>query len=156
VTRGTPEMLAARQHERLNELVRFAPANPRFYAERYHGLPETITDVNQLPAVTEVELMEHFDDVVTDPAIRKADVLKYIADLGNIGKPYLGKYMLWTTSGTTVTPDIFVEDKNWEAVITAINVLRMGGEWYNMDVIRGMMKAVSRQPKVDLLFMGMY
>lgn len=140
ITRGTPEMLAARQHERLNELVKFARANSRFYAEKYRGLPDDITDVRLLPPVTKVELMEHFDDVVTDPSMRKADVMKYISDLGNIGKPFMGKYMVWTTSGTTGTPGIFLEDKNWDAVITAVNVLRMGGEWYTMDVIRGMMK----------------
>lgn len=141
VTRGTPEMIATRQQQRLNELVSFARAHSRFYAEKYRRLPDVITDVKQLPPVTKVELMEHFDDVITDPAVNKADVLKHIADLGNIGKPYLGKYMVWTTSGTTGTPGIFIEDKNWDAVITAVNVLRMGGEWYNWDVIRGMMKA---------------
>ena len=140
VTRGTPEMLAARQKERLNELVKFARTNSKFYAEKYGGLPETVYDVSQLPPVTKVELMEHFDDVVTDPSVRKADVMNYISDMGNIGKPFMGKYMVWTTSGTTGTPGIFLEDKNWDAVITAVNVLRMGGEWYNMDVIRGMMK----------------
>jgi phenylacetate-coenzyme A ligase PaaK-like adenylate-forming protein len=141
VTRGTPEMLAARQKERLNELVNFARTNSRFYAEKYRGLPQTITDASLLPPVTKVELMERFDDVVADPSVRKADVLKHIADLGNLGKPFMGKYMVWTTSGTTGTPGIFLEDKNWDAVISAVNVLRMGGEWYNMDVIRGMMKA---------------
>lgn len=141
VTRGTPEMIAQRQQTRLNELVTFARAKSRFYAEKYRGLPETVSDVRQLPPVTKVELMERFDDVVTDPSICKADVTKHIADLGNIGKPYLGKYMVWTTSGTTGTPGIFLEDKNWDAVITAVNVLRMGGEWYTRDVIRGMMKA---------------
>ena len=141
VTRGTPEMLAARQKERLNELVKFARTNSKFYAEKYGGLPETVYDVSQLPPVTKVELMEHFDDVVTDSSVRKADVMNYISDMGNIGKPFMGKYMVWTTSGTTGTPGIFLEDKNWDAVITAVNVLRMGGEWYNMDVIRGMMKA---------------
>jgi phenylacetate-CoA ligase len=141
VTRGTPEMLAARQHERLNELVTFARANSRFYAEKYLGLPENITDVRLLPPVTKVELMEHFDDVVTDPSVCKEDVCNHISDLGNIGKPFMGKYMVWTTSGTTGTPGIFLEDKNWDAVITAVNVLRMGGEWYTMDIIRGMMKA---------------
>ena len=134
-------MIVARQQKRLNELVTFARANSRFYAEKYRGLPENITDARQLPPVTKVELMEHFDDVVTDPFIRKVHVSQYIADMGNIGKPYLGKYMIWTTSGTTGTPGIFLEDKNWDAVITAVNVLRMGGEWYTLDVIRGMMKA---------------
>ncbi len=141
VTRGTLEMIVARQQKRLNELVTFARANSRFYAEKYRGLPETITDVRLLPPVTKVELMEHFDDVVTDPFVHKEDVCKYISDLDNIGKPFMGKYMVWTTSGTTGTPGTFLEDKNWDAVITAVNVLRMGGEWYTMDVIRGMLKA---------------
>ena len=133
-------MLAARQHEKLNELIAFARANSRFYAEKYRSLPDDINDVCLLPLVTKVELMEHFDNVVTDTSVRKADVMKYISDLGNIGKPFMGKYMVWTTSGTTGTPGIFLEDKNWDAVITAVNVLRMGGEWYTMDVICGMMK----------------
>jgi phenylacetate-coenzyme A ligase PaaK-like adenylate-forming protein len=127
--------------ERLNELVTFARAHSRFYAEKYRSLPDTISDVRQLPPVTKVELMEHLDEVITDPAVRKADVQKHIADLGNLGKPFLGKYMVWTTSGTTGTPGIFLEDKNWDTVITAVNVLRIGGEWYNWDVIKGMMKA---------------
>jgi len=91
-------MILARQQKRLNELVMFARANSRFYAGKYRSLPEIITDVRQLPPVTKVELMEHFDDVVTDPSVRKEDVCKYISDLGNIGKPFIGKYMVWTTS----------------------------------------------------------
>lgn len=141
ITRGAPELLAARQSERLNELVAFARAHSPFYAEKYRGLSETITDVRQLPPVTKPELMEHFDEVITDPAVRKADVQKHVADLGNLGKPFLGKYMAWTTSGTTGAPGIFLEDKNWDTVISAVNVLRIGGEWYNWDVIKGMMKA---------------
>lgn len=148
VTRGTPEMIAARQQERLNDLVSFARQNSRFYAEKYRGLPERITDVRQLPPVTKPELMEHFDDVVTDPAVRKADVSKYVADLGNLGKPYLGKYMVWTTSGTTGVPGIFLEDKNWDAVITSVNVLRIGAEWYTGDVIRNMLKQGGKSASV--------
>jgi hypothetical protein len=72
LTCGKPEMLAARQRERLNEVVAFARANSRFYAEKYRGLPEIITDVRQLPPVTKLELMEHFDDVITDPAAKRA------------------------------------------------------------------------------------
>lgn len=148
VTRGTPEMIAVRQAQRLNELVEFARRNSRFYAEKYRGLPDRISDVRQLPVVTKIELMEHFDKVVTDPAVRKAEVSQYIASLDNLGKPYLGKYMVWTTSGTTGTPGIFLEDKNWDAVIGAVNVLRMGGEWYTRDVIRGMLKQGGRSASV--------
>lgn len=148
VTRGEPEMIAARKQKRLNELVAFARKNSRFYAEKYRGMPEIITDVRQLPPVTKIELMEHFDDVVTDPSVHKEDVGHHVADLNNIGKPFLGKYMVWTTSGTTGTPGIFLEDKNWDAVISAVNVLRMGGEWYSRDVIRGLMKLGGRSASV--------
>lgn len=148
ITRGAPELLAARQQERLNDLVAFARKHSRFYAEKYRGLPEVITDVRKLPPVTKVELMEHFDRVVTDSSIRKVDVSQYVAKLENLGKPYLGKYMVWTTSGTTGTPGIFLEDKNWDAVIGAVNVLRMGGEWYTGDVIRGMMKMGGKSASV--------
>ncbi len=135
LTRGAPELLAVRQRERLNDLVSFARIHSRFYAEKYRGLPETINDVRQLPPVTKPELMEHFDEVVTDPALHKAGVQEHLAGLENLGKPYLGKYMVWTTSGTTGAPGIFLEDKNWDAVIMTVNVLRIGGEWYNRDVI---------------------
>lgn len=141
LTHGAPELLAKRQMERLNELVTFARANSRFYAEKYRGLPETLSDVRQLPPVTKLELMNHFDEVVTDPAVRKAGVQAHLDNLGNLGRPYLDKYMVWTTSGTTGTPGIFLEDKNWDTVITAVNVLRIGSEWYNWEVIQGLLKA---------------
>ena len=141
VTRGNPALLASLQLERLNSLVTFARAKSPFYAEKYSGLPEIIRDVREIPSVTKQELMEHFDQVVTDPAVCEKDVRKYVSDLANIGKPFLGKYMVWTTSGTTGTPGIFLEDKNWDAVITTVNVLRIGGEWYTWDVIKGMLKA---------------
>jgi phenylacetate-CoA ligase len=140
ITRGSPDLLAAVQMQRLNELVAFARRSSRFYANKYRGLPDTITDVRQLPPVTKPELMQHFDEVVTDPAVRKSGVLEHVADLKNLGKPFLGKYMVWTTSGTTGTPGIFLEDKNWDAVISAVNVLRIGGEWYTRDVIANMLK----------------
>lgn len=148
MTRGTPEMLSVRQKERLNDLVAFARRNSRFYAEKYRALPDVITDVRQLPPVTKPELIERFDEVVTDPAIRKADISRYITSLDTIGKPYLGKYMVWTTSGTTGEPGIFLEDKNWDAVITVVNVLRIGGEWYTRDVIRALMKGGGRSASV--------
>lgn len=147
ITRGSPDMVVARQKERLNELVAYARSHSPFYAEKYRGLPDTIDDVRQLPPVTKPELMDRFDDVITDPAVRKVDVQNHIADLGNLGQPFKGKYMVWTTSGTTGTPGIFLEDKNWEAVITAVNVLRIGGEWYNWHVIKGMMKAGATAPR---------
>jgi phenylacetate-CoA ligase len=74
VTRCGSQLLANRQQNRLSELAMFARTHSRFYTEKYRGLPETITDVRQLPPVTKTELMERFDEVVTDPVVRKANV----------------------------------------------------------------------------------
>jgi phenylacetate-coenzyme A ligase PaaK-like adenylate-forming protein len=148
VTRGAPGLVAARQRERLSEAVAFARANSRFYAEKYRGLPDTITDVRQLPAVTKPELMERFDDVVTDAAVNLAGVKEHIASLDNLGRPYLGQYMVWTTSGTTGTPGIFLEDRKWDAVITTANLLRIGAEWYTGDVLRGIFRQGARAASV--------
>ena len=55
--------------ERLNEIVGYARQHSRVYTERYAGLPETITDLCQLPVVSKAELMPRFEDWVTDPAV---------------------------------------------------------------------------------------
>ncbi|WP_277556190.1 phenylacetate--CoA ligase family protein [Halobaculum limi] len=55
--------------------------------------------------------MEHFDDVVTDTAITKAEIDAFVADETKIGERFLGTYPVWTTSGTTGEPGVFVQDE---------------------------------------------
>ena len=68
-TRGGSANLAARQHARLADLVAFARQCSPYYRHLYRDLPEHITDIQCLPPVTKPELMAHFDEWVTDPAI---------------------------------------------------------------------------------------
>lgn len=140
VTHGNPEMLVSRQQKRLSELVTFARKHSRFYAEKYRHLPENITDIQLLPPVTKTDLMEHFDDVVTDPEVNRRDVEIFLTDKNTIGTLFKNRYMVWTTSGTTGTPGIFLEDQNWDAVLSAVNLTRIGLEWYTPKVIRGMLQ----------------
>ena len=85
VTRENPEMLVCRQKKRLSELVTFTRKHSPFYAKKYRHLPENITDVQQLPPLTKTELMEHFDDVVTDTEVKRRDVEIFLADKNSIG-----------------------------------------------------------------------
>ena len=55
--------------------------------------------------------MAHFDDWVTDPAVTRAGVETFVAEKTLVGQPYLGRYFLCTTSGTTGTPGIFLHDQ---------------------------------------------
>lgn len=63
-----------------------------------------------MPPVTKPMMMEHFDEVVTDPRVTKAGVEAFIADRANIGRRLLDRYPVWTTSGTTGEPGIFLQD----------------------------------------------
>src|SRR5512146_2249549 len=118
-SKARPEVIKALQMERLNAVVQYARQHSRVYAERYQGLPERITDPRQLPIVSKAELMPRFEDWVTDPAVRRAELEDFIHDPNKIGQSYLGKYTVCTTSGTTMT------------LMGALNILRAMPAWIN-------------------------
>ncbi|ADU00349.1 MULTISPECIES: phenylacetate--CoA ligase family protein [Mycolicibacterium] len=99
-----------RQQQRLREIVAYARAHSPHYRRLYHDAPESISRIDQLPPVTKAELMSHFDDWVTDPAVAKERVEEFLADPGNIGRDFLGRYVVCTTSGATGEPAILLHD----------------------------------------------
>ncbi|MCL7418415.1 MAG: phenylacetate--CoA ligase family protein [Halalkalicoccus sp.] len=114
----------ARQRRRLAEMLSFARRQSRFYKRHYADVPEGSIDLTQFSPVTKSMLMEHFDDVVTDTAITKAEIDAFVADETKIGERFLGTYPVWTTSGTTGEPGVFVQD---ETAWTIADVL--GDRW---------------------------
>jgi phenylacetate-CoA ligase len=107
---GSPAMIAARQRRRLADLVAFARLHSPYYRDLYQQLPAPITDPCVLPVVTKPQLMAHFDRWVTDPSVTRAGVESFVTDPVTIGERYLGRYTVWTTSGTTGRQGIFVVD----------------------------------------------
>ncbi|WP_066385046.1 phenylacetate--CoA ligase family protein [Halalkalicoccus paucihalophilus] len=105
-------------------MLSFARRQSRFYKRHYADVPEVSTDLTQYPPVTKPMLMKHFDDVVTDTAITKAEIDAFVADETKIGERFLGTYPVWTTSGTTGEPGVFVQD---ETAWTIADVL--GDRW---------------------------
>ena len=116
--------IARRQHERLQALVSYARTHSRYYAEAYRDVPEPCSDVRQLPVVTKVELMRHFDDWVTDPAVIKHQVEAFLADPALIGHDYLDRYIVCTTSGSTGVPAILVHDHGALVVYNVLGYIR--------------------------------
>ncbi|HLO15065.1 MAG TPA: hypothetical protein VK206_09560 [Anaerolineales bacterium] len=113
-----------RQQKRLIELVAFAREHSRYYAEKYRNLPARIDDVRQLPIVTKPDLMAHFEDWVTDPAIKRADVEAFITDKSRIGDSFLHQYLIFTTSGSSGSPAILIQDAPAQAVMTGLTYIR--------------------------------
>lgn len=113
-----------RQQKRLNELVAFAREQSPYYARKYRKLPARVDDIQQLPPVTKTDLMAHFEEWVTDPAIKRADVEAFIADKSRIGDSFLSRYLVFTTSGSSGTPAILIQDALAQAVMTGLTYVR--------------------------------
>ena len=122
---GGPAALAARQQARLADLVAFARQCSPYYRHLYRDLPEHMTDVRHLPLVTKPELMAHFDEWVTDPAVTRTGVAAFVADPARVGDFYLGRYLIWTTSGTTGVPALLVQDRRSLRVLDLLLYFRM-------------------------------
>lgn len=127
--KATSNGIQALQMERLNTIVRYARQHSKVYAERYAGLPNTITDLCQLPVVSKAELMPRFSDWVTDPAINPANLDAFVHNPEQIGRSYLGKYTVCTTSGTTGQPAILLQDNATMDLMGALNILRAMPTW---------------------------
>lgn len=121
---GGAAAIAGRAEARLGQLVRYARLHSPLYRSRYQDIPSEAIALAQLPPVTKHELMTHFNDWVTDGALTRHGVEAFTSDLGLIGQPYLGRYAVWTTSGTTGEPGLFVKDPDALLVYDALQWVR--------------------------------
>ncbi len=112
-----PEGLA---RARLDELVAYARERSPFYRRRYAALPRRIDSISLLPPVTRSELMANFDELCTDRAVRRAEVERFVSDRSAVGRLFLGRYLVWKSSGTSGTPGIFVQDAQAMAAYEAL------------------------------------
>ncbi len=112
--------VAQRQQQRLQDIVAYARARSPHYRRLYTDVPEQPCDIGRLPVVTKAELMAHFDDWVTDPSVTRAQIEVFLANPDNIGRDFLGRYVVCTTSGATGTPAILLHD---HTALVVYNVL---------------------------------
>ncbi len=122
--RGGADAIGRRQQARLAGLVEFARTASPFYRALYRDVPERVTDPRQLPWVGKRELMEHFDEWVTDPHLTLArlesDVL---SDMSRLGSLYRGQYLVVTTSGTSGEPAVLVHSRvSWTVAGVVVRI----------------------------------
>jgi phenylacetate-CoA ligase len=114
----TRQQLERYQARALQLCREYAYAHSPFYQQLHRGL--TDRPLHELPVLTKSMLMEHFDEFMTDRAIRLEDVKRYMADPDR-AEYYLDRYRVMTTSGSTGTPAIFVYNhKEWGTVMGAL------------------------------------
>jgi putative adenylate-forming enzyme len=123
---GRPAIDAARS-SRTSSLVAFARAHSPFYRRAWRALPQRDLALAELPVATKRELMAHFDDWATDPGVDRAGVEAFLADRTHIGERYLGRYVVWKSSGSTGEPGIFVQDEAALATYDALIAVQLAG-----------------------------
>ena len=128
VDRAGAQAIAARQQSRLAALVAAAKASA-LYRAHLRGHLDGVPHLEALPPITRHELMRGFDDWVTDPALHLSQLRAFTANANAIAEPFLGKYQVWESSGTSGEPGVFVQDARAMAVHDALEALRRNAPW---------------------------
>lgn len=107
-----PQRLARVQRTRLRNLIRHARTASPFYRHHYRQVPSGCDGLSELPVLDKPTLMSNFDDWVTDPDVTLGDLRRdFLAHDECVGRLYLGRYLVMTTSGTTGEPAVLLQDR---------------------------------------------
>jgi phenylacetate-CoA ligase len=111
------EKLIRHQKNELKKLREYAYKHSPFYAKFHKGLMDA--PLEQLPVLTKSELMENWDEIVTDRALKLSEVKDFIGSLKGY-KKFKNKYICNATSGTSGTPGIFVfNPAEWTTILAS-------------------------------------
>ena len=119
-THAPPSLIHQRQSLRLRRLLEAARGSTLYRERMGAGEP----DLSRIEPVARGELMARFDDWVTDPALRLAPLQDFVRAPQRAGEPWLGRYVVWESSGTSGQPGIFVQDARAMAVYDALEAVR--------------------------------
>src|SRR5882672_6654610 len=122
-THARADGLVARQSRRLAELLAAAARGSRLYRGLLGGRDPARVRLSDLPVAHKTELMNDFDGWVTDPRLKFDALRRFTADRSRIAEPFLGRYMVWESSGSSGEPAIFVQDASAMAVYDALEAL---------------------------------
>jgi phenylacetate-coenzyme A ligase PaaK-like adenylate-forming protein len=120
----SPLEIERRGAARLRELVSFARAQVPLYRQRYRALPPHGVALQDLPPVCKGDLMRDIEASLSDRTVSRAQLLRFLAHRDYVGRPFMNRYAVWTTSGTTGKPGIFLHDADALAVYEALQMFR--------------------------------
>ncbi len=97
---ASPAKRDAVQDQRFRKLIKHAAEHSPFYREKFAHLNLDRCCVGDLPVLSKKEFIANFNSIVTDKNIQRDEVHEFMQDPGNLGKKYLGKYVVCHTSGS--------------------------------------------------------
>jgi len=127
-----PELARLRQ-QRLERLFAHARERSAFWRER---IPAGAVALDRVPPLDKAEMMARYDDLVTDPSLRRDELLAWI-DSRRRDEYYAGRYRVMTTSGSSGRKGLFVYDRaGWSGI---------GAQWLRASGWMGMTPGIPRR-----------
>ena len=120
----SPEQILATQQRRLRRLVAHARARSPFYAGRYQDINPEQFELRQLPTVTKTQMMEQFDEFLTERGLKLAELQEFMSDPDRLGQWYRGRYALSRTSGTQGLQAVIVQDRDMMELLFSLQMTR--------------------------------
>ncbi len=125
----THQQMEVHQAQALSQLREYVYHHSPFYQRFHKGLMNH--PLNELPVLTKTMMMEHFDDLVTDRAIRLEAIRAHMIAPQN-DQRYLDRYWITATSGSSGQPGIFLFNQaEWATIIASF---ARGQEWGGLKV----------------------
>src|SRR5262249_14848849 len=121
---GAPARLQNTQQQSFRNLLHYAVAHSPFYERRFRGRDLERCPIADLPPFDKKEMMAHFDEVVTDRAVTREGLEKFIGDPNNLGNLYLGRYVPSHTSGSQGQPALILQEPHGVAITLALQMAR--------------------------------
>lgn len=121
--RMNTEERGALRIQRLKELVRYAKENSPFLKQLYRDVPDDFI-LTDLPTTDKKMLMANWNDWVCDRNLTLEQVNLFMEDKRNVGVMLNGKYLVFTTSGSTGVPLVAACDKTTNNVMGGISARR--------------------------------
>ncbi len=116
--------LALRREDRLATLLEAAAQHSLHYRRLLKGRRAAAWRLEDLPIAQKPELMHRFADWICDPAIALDALRRFTCDPTLIGAPFMGRYVVWESSGTSGEPAVFVQGASAMAVYDALESVR--------------------------------
>lgn len=131
------DRLAAHRQQSLRRLLRAAADRSPWHGRRLARInPQHVDEatLSQLPTMTKDDLMEHFDEIVTDRQLSLDLVEAYLEGL-TTGGYLLGRYSVIASGGSSGRRGVFVYDRDSWAV-------------YYLGIMRNLLRVRSADPEL--------
>ena len=117
------EKIKKLQDKKLKKLVTYAKNNSPYFKELYKDINDNF-NLEDLPPTNKQEMMNNFDNWVTDNNINMKKVEEFTSNIDNVGRMINNKYLIFKTSGSTGNPVVVLYDKKNINVSSAVAALR--------------------------------